>query len=224
MLSKTRFPQKGEQPPPPAKGLFFIALLMMPAFLLLIFLLLMIMQYKQLRSFASDAPMPIAAVAKSRDAEEKTVARVHGFFADTAMDTLSITSVDFNHFLRTSQALNDQKFDYHFDLEDSVLVARNSLPVSSLRGLPGLLAKVTGISGYLNSVMKASPRFQDGKITLTPVSAVMNGAPAPATVLESKGVIDVREWVADKEFYDRSLEATSEVKIRDGRLLVIKRR
>lgn len=196
---------------------------MMPAFLLLIFMLLMVMQYKQLRSFVSDKPMPIAAVPQSREAEDSVLARVRGFFPDTASDTLSLSSLEINHLLRTSQALNDQKFDYHFELKDTVLVARNSLSITSMRGIPSLLAKVTRIRGYLNSVMEARPELKDGKITLQPVSAVMNGMPAPATVLNSKGTIDVREWVADQAFYDSAIRALSEIRILDGRLLLIKR-
>jgi len=196
---------------------------MMPAFLFLIVLLLLVMQYKQLRSFVSEKAMPISMVPRSPDGQAEIQARIRSFFADTAADTLSISREELNHLIRTSEALNELKLDYHLDLEDSLLVARNSLPVTSMHGLPALLAKVTGIKGYLNSVMKGYPELKDGRITMIPVSAVMNGVPAPADVLTSKGVLDLREWVADKAFYDQAVASLAGVEIRAGRLLLIKR-
>lgn len=196
---------------------------MMPAFLLLIVLLLLVMQYKQLRSFVSEKSMPISAVPASIEAQEAVLAKVRGFIADTAADTLSISSDEVNHLIRTSRSLNELKLDYHLELEDTLLVARNSLPVTSMHGLPALLAKVTGIRGYLNSVMKGYPELKEGRITMVPVSAVMNGVPAPASVLTSKGMLDIREWVADKAIYDQAMAVLAEVKIRAGLLLLIKR-
>lgn len=196
---------------------------MVPAFLFLIVMLLLVMQYKQLRSFVSEKSMPINSVPASPQAESEVLSRLRAFFPDTGSDTLSLSREEVNHLIRTSDALNGLKLDYHLDLEDTLLVARNSLPVTSMHGLPALLAKVTGIRGFLNSVMKGYPELKEGRITLIPVSAVMNGVPAPADVLTSKGVLDMREWVADKAFYDRAIAALVEVRIRDGRLLLIKR-
>lgn len=223
MLSKSRFPKEGEQPPPVARGPFFIVLLMMPAFLFLIFLLLMVMQYKQLRSFVSEKAMPIDVVPVSMEVQAQTLAKVRFFFSDSAADTLSMTAEELNHFVRTSNSLKELNFDYHFEMEDTLIVARNSLPVTSMHGLPALLAKVTGIRGYLNSVMKGYPELKEGRISMIPVFAEMNGVPAPASVLTFKGTIDIGEWVADKAFYDQAIAVLAEVKIRAGRLLLIKR-
>lgn len=227
-LSTTRN-TSGMQPPAP-KGPFFIFLLMMPAFIFLISLLLVAMQYKQLRAFVSDKPMALATVPHSREAEEKIVSRIHGFFdaapGDTSFpkDTLSISSEELNHLSRSSQALTDMNLDYHLDLQDTLLVARNSLPVSTLHGTLALMAKVMRIRGFLNSEMQAYPAIREGKVTLVAVGAVMNGIAAPATVLEQKGPMDVRDWVADKEFYDKAFARLGAVQVRGGRLLLIRKR
>jgi hypothetical protein len=213
-----------------AKGPFFIFLVMMPAFLVLIVIMLVVMQYKQLRSFVSDKPMSMAVVPESPQAQQQAREKVTGFFAarngtsEAGPETLSISAEEVNHLTRSSKALSDLKLGYHLDLEDTLLVARNSLPVTSLRGTLAAMAKVLKMKGYLNSEMKGYPEFKDGKITLVPTAAVMNGMPAPVSVLESKGRIDLREWVADKESYDKAIANLSEVKIRDDHLLLIKKR
>ncbi|HKP97959.1 MAG TPA: hypothetical protein VJ385_19660 [Fibrobacteria bacterium] len=231
MASKSSFPSSargvpggGGGEPVIAKGPFFLFLLMMPAFILVIAILLVAMQYKQLRAFVSDRPMQIAKVPESPQAQEEIRAQVRGFFADTSRDTLALTAGEINHLTRSSRLLSDQHLDYHFDAQDTLLVARNSLPATSLRGALSTLARVLGIKGYLNSEMKGYPELKDGKITLVPVSAVMNGVPAPVSVLNQKGPLDVREWVSDKDFYDHALAELAEVKVRGGRLELIKKK
>jgi hypothetical protein len=71
--------------------------------------------------------------------------------------------------------------------------------------------------------MKGLPEFKDGTLVLVPVSAVMNGQAAPVSVLDSKGKFDLREWVSDKGAYDKALANLAEVRIRGGRLLLIKK-
>jgi hypothetical protein len=226
----TASPYPGGESPHVAKGPFFIFLMMMPAFLVLIVIMLVVMQYKQLRSFVSEKPMTMAVVPESPQAQQQAREKVTGFFAargetsKAGPETLSISAEEVNHLTRSSKSLSDLKLGYHLDLEDTLLVARNSLPVTSLRGTLAAMAKVLKMKGYLNSEMKGYPEFKDGKITLVPTSAVMNGMPAPVSVLESKGRIDLREWVADKEFYDNAIANLSEVKIHDDHLLLIKKR
>ncbi|MDB5048686.1 MAG: hypothetical protein JWO30_1757 [Fibrobacteres bacterium] len=197
---------------------------MMPAFIFIIALMLVTMQYKQLHAFVSDRPMQMATVPVSPEAQIKVRADVMAFFADTSRDTLSMSTEDINHLTRTSKALADLRLDYHLSLEDSLVVARNSLPVSTLHGTLGTLAKLTRIKGYLNSEMKGYPELKDGKITMVPVGAVMNGIPAPVSVLDQKGPLDFREWVSDKDSYDQALARLADVKVQGGRLLLIKKK
>ncbi|MDQ3003739.1 MAG: hypothetical protein M3Y08_21075 [Fibrobacterota bacterium] len=226
----TASPYPGGESPHVAKGPFFIFLVMMPAFLLLIFMLLVVMQYKQLRSFIADKPMHMVVVPESAATQEQVRGKVKQFFAvsgeisKAGAETLSISTEEVNHLTRSSRSLSDLKLDYHLGLEDTLLVARNSLPVTSLRGTLAAMAKILKMKGYLNSEMKGYPEFKDGKIILVPTAAVMNGQPAPISVLESKGRIDLREWVADKEFYDKAIANLAEVKIHDDQLLLIKKR
>ena len=214
--------------PPPAKGPFFIFRLMMPAFLGLIILLLVAMQYKQLRSFVSDKPMPLDSIPDSPEAQEKTRARILGFLKSretdsAASDTLVVSAEEINHLAKNSKTLSDLRLDYHLDLKDTLLIARNSLSVDRLQGFMSTMARLLRVKGYLNSEMKGYPDLKDGKLVLVPVSAVMNGQAAPVSVLDSKGKLDVRDWIADKDAYDQAIANLAEVKIRDGRLLLIKK-
>lgn|GEM_PF-1949580 len=243
-LSPNRF--SGGMQPPPAKGPFFIFLLMMPAFLFLIVLLLVAMQYKQLRSFVAPKPMEMTTVPESAEAQEQAHARVQKFFTAapgaasaqapgttaaaspgsataSASDTLVISTEEINHLTRSSQALSDMHLDYHLELQDTLLIARNSLPVNHLNGYMATMARLMRIKGFLNSEMKARPDFNDSALTLIPVSAVMNGQAAPVSVLGGKGKFNVRDWISDKDFYDKALAGLSEVKIRGGKLLLIKK-
>jgi hypothetical protein len=222
----------GGDEPVIAKGPFLLFLLMMPAFILVIAGLLVAMQYKQLHAFVSEKPMEMATVPVSPEAQAQVLAKVRGFIAAAAAspatatagsDTLVLTALEINHLSRTSKVLIDQHLDYKLDLSDTLLVARNSLSVSTLRGGLGTLAALLRVKGFLNSEMKAYPEFREGKITMIPVAAVMNGMPAPASVLNQKGPIDVRDWVTDKAFYDQALGNLAEVKVNQARLLLIRK-
>jgi hypothetical protein len=220
--------------PPPAKGPFFIFLLMMPAFLFLIVLMLVAMQYKQLRSLVAPRPLELATVPESPEAQEKVRAKLHGFLEGApaapapapgaGADTLALSGEEINHLARTSHTLADMHLDYHLDFEDTLLVARNSLPVEHLKGFMARMASLLRVKGYLNSEMKGYPEFKDGTLSLVPVSAVMNGQAAPVSVLDSKGKFDLRNWVSDRDFYDQAIARLAEVKIRGGKLILVKKR
>jgi hypothetical protein len=139
-----------------------------------------------------------------------------------APDTLTLTAGDLNHLIRGSQELEKLRLDYHLEMQDSVLVARNSMPVERLIGPLSTMAKILRMKGYLNSEMKGYPTLENGKVIMIPVSAVMNGIPAPASVLNSKGKLDLRDWVGDKDAFDRAVAGLKEIRIRDGRLLLIR--
>lgn len=228
-LSRERF--SGGMQPAPAKGPFFIFLLMMPAFLGLIVLLLIAMQYKQLRSFVSDKPMALDSIPDSPEAREMARLKIRGFLMDTVhadsvppADTLVLTKDDLNQLARGSRALTDMHLDYHLDMDDSLLIARNSLPVSHLNGFLATMARILRVHGFLNSEMKGRPELKDGALNIVPVSAVMNGVAAPVSVLDSKGRFDVREWVSDKDFYDKALANLSGIGIRRGELVLTRKR
>jgi hypothetical protein len=228
-LSRERF--SGGMQPPPAKGPFFIFLLMMPAFLGLIALLLLAMQYKQLRSFVSDKPMALDSIPDSPEAQERARLKIHAFLTGAGKtdsvpdaDTLVVTKDEINQLARGSRALTDMQLDYHLDFEDSLLVARNSLSVERLNGFMSTMARLMRIHGYLNSVMKGRPELKEGTLTIVPVSAVMNGVSAPVSVLDSKGRFDVRDWVSDKDFYDKALANLAGIRIRGGELILTRKR
>ncbi|MEO6095621.1 MAG: hypothetical protein ABIW76_08055 [Fibrobacteria bacterium] len=227
-LSRERF--SGGMQPPPAKGPFFIFLLMMPAFLGLIVLLLIAMQYKQLRSFVSEKPMALDSIPDSPEAQERVRLKIHDFLTGAGhtdsvpvADTLMVTKDDLNQLTRGSRALADMHLDYHLDMDDSLLIARNSLPVSHLNGFMATMARALRIHGFLNSEMKGRPEFKDGVLSIVPVSAVMNGVAAPVSVLDSKGRFDMREWVSDKDGYDKAVAKLSGIRIRSGELILTRR-
>jgi hypothetical protein len=211
------------------KGPFFIFLLLMPAFLVLIFLILMAMQYKQLKALVSPRPAELPQVQTSPESQARVRAMLDSFFlapgavaAGNTRDTLALDAAELNDMIRGSDALENLGLDYRLSLEDTLLVARNSLPVDRMKGLLAALAKVLRVRGYLNSVMKGYPKLEGGKLYLIPVAAIMNGISAPPSVLSSKGKIEAREWASDKDAFDRAVAHLAEVKILGGRLLLIR--
>lgn len=210
---------------PLMKGPFFIFLLLMPAFFVLVVCILIAMQYKQLKALVSPRPAELAQVQTSPESQARVRAKLDSFLLApnaTAKDTLSLDAKDLNDLIRTSEALENLHLDYHLSLEDTLLVARNSLPVEEMKGILAKLAKVLHVRGYLNSVMKGYPKLEAGKLVMVPVAAEMNGVSAPPSVLSSKGKIDAREWVSDKEAFDRATAHLTDVRIRGGHLLLIR--
>lgn len=218
---------------PLMKGPFFIFLLLLPAFLFLVFLILMAMQYKQLKALVAPRPEELPLIRTSPESQARVRAELDSFLLApgsspnaaprNTQDTLSLDAADLNDLIRSSEALEKLHLDYHLSLEDTLLVARNSLPVEHLNGVLAALAKLFHVHGYLNSEMKGYPKLEGGNLALVPVVAKMNGIMAPPSVLSSKGKIDAREWVADKDGFDRAMQRLAEVKIRGGRLLLIRR-
>lgn len=161
---------------------------------------------------------PAAPTATSATSATPSAGAVQG----NANDTLSLSAADLNDLIRGSESLEKLGLDYHLTTEETLLVAKNSLPVEHLQGLLAGLARLFRVRGYLNSEMRGYPKLEGGKLYLVPISAIMNGITAPPSVLSSKGKLEPREWVADKEGFDRALARLSEVKIRGGRLLLIR--
>jgi len=186
------------------------------------------MQYKQLRAFVSPTPIQLTSIPKSADAEEKVLEKLHSFFANENKtqlqpDTLALTTEEINHLIRTSESLSALKLDYHLELEETTLVARNSLPSSHLIGVLSLLSKVLRVEGYLNSEMEANLTFEKDEIKLMPLAAKMNGLDAPVSVLNRKGGVDLSEWIADQGFYHLVLSRLQAVQIRHAQVLLIKK-
>jgi hypothetical protein len=234
LTSKQPEASEGGSDPTFFKGSFLIFLIFLPAFLLIILTLLLAMQYKQLKAFTSPNAVEMATVPKSPEAEAKVYAKVHAFFAadssakdSTAKggtDTVVLSAEEINHLIRTSKSLSELNLDYHMDMVDTLLVARNSLPVTHLNGVLSLLSKVLHVRGYLNSDMRGYPSLEKGQVSLIPVTATMNGLQAPVSVLNRKGGIDPSEWVADRSFYDQAVARLAGIKVYKGSLLLIKRR
>jgi len=215
------------------KGPFFVFLLLLPAFLVLVFFILMAMQYKQLKALVAPRPEELPLVQTSPESRARVRAELDSFLSapgpvpDAAsrntQDTLALDAAELNDLIRSSDALEKLHLDYHLSLEDTLLVARNSLPVEHLSGVLATLARLLHVHGYLNSEMKGYPKLEGGDLSLVPVVAKMNGIVAPPSVLSSKGKIDAREWVADKDGFDRAMQRLADIKIRGGRLLLIRR-
>ncbi len=150
------------------------------------------------------------------------VAKIHRFFSTDSLDTLALSVEEINHLIRSSKSLNALKLDYHLDMQDTLIIARNSLPVSHLDGILSFLSKFLGVTGFLNSEMRAYPFLDKGIVTLVPVSATMNGIEAPVSVINRKGGIAISEWIEDQDFYHQVLSHLAAVKVRQGSLLIIK--
>lgn len=185
------------------------------------------MQYKQLRAFVAPQAIELVTIPVSREAEVQVVTKLRDFFTpgsdDSLSDTLALSVTEINHLIRTSQSLEALHLDYHMDIQDTLLVAHNSLPVDRLNGLLSLLAKTLHVKGFLNSEMRGYVSLTKDGVNIVPVSATMNGVAAPISVLNRKGGIDPSEWIADRDFYRRCLARLSGIAIRNGSLLFIKR-
>ena len=212
---------------PAARTSFLIFLFFLPAFFLIIGGLLLAMQYKQLRVFLSPQPEAIPYLPKSPEEEAQVTAKVRGFFAPAAADsadTLRLSARELNHLIRTSRALETAGWKYHLEMQDTLLTARSSVSARDMKGAVSILLKVMRMHGYFNSSMRGYPRLEAGKIELVPVAATMNGLPAPVSALSRKGNVDPRDWVEDKAFYDQALGRLSEVRVRGGELLLIRKK
>lgn len=209
------------------KGSFLVFLLFLPAFLLIILAILLAMQYKQLRAFVSPLAIELSTIPVSPEAQVQVVAKLHTFFtqtsSDSLSDTLALSVAEINHLIRSSQSLEALHLDYHMDVEDTLLIAHNSLPVGRLNGVLSLLAKTLHVKGFLNSEMRGYITVSKSGVNIVPISATMNGVAAPISVLNRKGGIDPAEWVADRDFYNRCVARLSGIEIRNGSLLFIKR-
>lgn len=205
------------------KTSFFIYLLFVPAFLLLMALLLAIMQYKQLKILVAPEPAAIVPVPESPAAQDSLAGLLRGFFAAPGADTLALSSADLNHLIRASRTIRELGWKYHLEFEDTLLLARTSLPAQEMTGPAGKLIRLMRIKGYLNSEVRIRPKLQPGKLILDPVSAVMNGQAAPPTALTKQGELNPRDWVEDKDGFDKAVNRLESARIRDGKLILVRK-
>jgi hypothetical protein len=171
--------------------------------------------------------MELSHIPHSPESEEKVVQKLNSFFLDekrdaNLSDTLALLPLEVNYLLRSSKSLSALKLDYHMDIQDTLLIANNSLPVTHLNGFLSFLARVLGVKGYLNSEMRGYILFEKGEIKVIPISATMNSVAAPVSVLNRKGGFDLKEWVQDTVFYNQALNRLSGIKIRNNTLVLIK--
>lgn len=205
------------------KSSFLIYLLFVPAFLLLMALLLAIMQYKQLKILVAPEPAAIVPVPESPAAQDSLVGLLQGFFAAPGADTLALSSADLNHLIRASRTIRELGWKYHLEFEDTLLLAKTSLPAQEMTGPAGKLIRIMRIKGYLNSEVRIRPKLEPGKLILDPVSAVMNGQAAPPTALTKQGELNPRDWVEDKAGFDRAMARLESIRIRDGKLVLVRK-
>lgn len=216
-------PSPGRRVDAPLPG-FGIFILLVPCFLLFLLFLLGAMQYKQVKSLMSPAPLSLPPIADSTGSRAHAVDTLRAFFQGNTRDTLALDAAQLDALVGASEALRKAGWEYRMGLEDTLFTAANSLPVGKMKGPASLVVKLMRMHGYLNSVLKGYPIFKDGRLELTASAATMNGADAPQSALSRNGNVDVREWVEDKSFYDDAVAKLSDVKIAGGRLLLIKRR
>jgi hypothetical protein len=226
-LPKPNGQEVGGSDPTFFKGSFFIYLLFVPAFLLIILAILLAMQYKQLKTFVSPKAITLSSIPASPQSEEKVVQKLKVFFSenldDSTGDSLVLSPLEINYLIRSSKSLTALKLDYHMDIQDTLLVAHNSLPVDHLNGFLSFLAKILRVKGFLNSEMRGYLTFEKGEVRLIPISATMNGVPAPVSVLNRKGGIDPKEWVEDTVFFNQVISRLHEIKIRNNFLILSKK-
>lgn len=205
------------------KSSFLIYILFVPAFLILMVMLLLVMQYKQLKILTSPAPADFERIPESKSAEDSVAALVKAFLAAPGADSVALTAADFNHLARSSGHLRTLGWTYHLSFEDTLAVARTSVPATEMTGPAGKLIRLMRIKGWLNSEVRIRPRLGDGKLIVDPVSAVMNGEAAPPTALTKQGEMNPREWVSDKAAYDSAVGRLEAVRIRNGRLILVRK-
>lgn len=205
------------------KSSFLLYLLFVPVFLGLILILLAIMQWKQLRMLVAPEPVVAPRAEASRAVEDSLQALLQAFLVAPGKDTLDLGAEELNHLARASKTLKDLGWTYHMQFEDTLAVIRTSVPAQEMKGPASFLIKLFRIKGYLNSEVHAYPRLEGEKLTIVPVRAMMNKEAAPATALTRRGEINPRDWVSDTAAYDRALERLTDVRIRRGRLLLVRK-
>ena len=222
-LLKKRELEAGPGNGPFHKSSFLLYLLFVPTFLILMLILLGLQQYKQLKILVSPNPQAIDYVPESKEAEDSLINLIKAFVSKSGADTLALTGVDLNHLVNASNTIHALGWKYHLDLEDTLALARTSVPASEMTGPAGKMIRFMRVKGYLNSQVRVYPALDRGKLILVPVSAVMNGEAAPPTALTKQGELNPRDWVGDKDAFDRAMVRLDGVYIRGGKLLLIKK-
>lgn len=219
----SKAPEGGPGNGPFHKSSFLIYLLFVPAFLLLMVLLIVAQQYKQLKILVAPAPVDLPYAPQSRSAEDRVTAALKAFLEAPGADTLALSAEDLNHLARASRTIREMGWKYHLEMADTLAVIKTSFPASEMRGPAGKLIRLMRVEGYLNSEIHAYPRLDQGKLILVPLRARMNGEAAPPTALTKQGDLNPRDWVEDRAAYDRALARLASVRIRDGRLLIVRK-
>lgn len=180
------------------------------------------MQFKQFKSYLAPQPIVTHITPKSVLAESLASAKISLFFSGDLGDTLKLEGEDLTQLARTSKLLEAQNRQYEFTLKDSLMVVRNSLPVSQIPGIFMKALRYFHPEGFVNSELQARPDLQKELFEWAPVKATMNGVAATLTVFPDHGRINVRNWVQDTAFYDSAFKSLKSVRILHDTLYLVR--
>ncbi len=79
-------------------------------------------------------------------------------------------------------------------------------------------------SGYLNARLEGEPEWKDGRLEFSPDSGFLNGHKVVAVALQKRGGMSPRDFLTDTAAYGEFTRALGEVKVADGKILLIRKR
>jgi hypothetical protein len=213
-------------PPAPRRFFAFFAF-GLPLGLALIFFILLIFQYHQVKTLVAPSPGSIDVVIRSQDAENKVLLKALSFLSDSDTannsDTLHMSEIELNHFIRLSPAIGEDGQAYRLLLKDDTLTLINVMSAKKLKGPVAWMVRLLKSDGWLNSRMDAQLALENGKVNLTLVKAWMNGVVAPVSHFNNDNRLDPRKMASDSTRFDEAVSKLKSIRIIKGEMLWVKR-
>lgn len=199
---------------------------MAPAGLAIILAIILVTQYRQFKASVSPAAEVQEFVwdASSQSRVDTVLTDLHSFSSNPIkqFDSLWIDSRDLNLLMAHSPVIASQGIRFHADMHDSLIVIRSTQAVQSMQGkFAGIFKKIAS-SGYLNARLEGEPELKDGRLDFSPDSGFLNGQKVVSVALQKRGGMSPGDFTADTAAYGEFVRALGEVKVMDGRILLVR--
>ena len=206
---------------------FFLFILMAPAGLAIILAIILVTQYRQFKASVSPAPdvQEFAWDSLSLSRVDTVLADLHSFSSNPIkkFDSLWIDSRDLNLLMAHSSVIASQGIRFHAEMHDSLIVIRSTQAVQSMQGkFAGIFKKIAHSTGYLNARLEGEPELKDGRLDFAPDSGFLNGQKVVSVALQKRGGMSPGDFTTDTAAYGEFVRALGEVKVMDGRILLVR--
>ncbi len=220
--------------PPPITGAFsrlslYLFIFLVPACFLVIVLTILLVQYRSFKAMVVDhSEIREWSMTEAQKKQLDSLSQTLQNFAkgdSLVSDSLWFGPADLELMIATSSITIAQHLRFKIEIpSDTLFVLRSSQSVQDLNGSMAWIFKKISPHGFLNARIDGIPQLDTNGLQILPVRGFINGQTVPRTSLSRRGGTSPGDFMEpNNASYQRFVKALKEVKLRQGKVLLIRK-